>query len=123
MFDERFYVDGLDFEWCLRARKLGYRIIRCNNIVLNHNPALTRSIQIFPGINIKYGWDTYTRYYYQFRSSFLIHSMYSNYIDIFFIAKIFKVCFLFNNKSKYINSLIRAKVDFDNNYFGCYKEE
>lgn len=121
-FDERFYIDGLDFEWCLRARRQGYKIIRVNSVVINHNPAVTRSMKLFPGIIIKYGWDTYIRYYYQFRSSFLIHSMYSDYFDFYFIAKLFKICVFFNDKSKYLKSLRKARTDFKNGYFGRYEE-
>jgi len=36
-FDEALFIDKVDHEYCLRAQLLGYRIIRMENIFLNHN--------------------------------------------------------------------------------------
>jgi len=36
MMDERLFIDWVDFEWCWRARSMGYRIIGCGNVVIHH---------------------------------------------------------------------------------------
>lgn len=35
-FEEKLFIDSVDHEYCLRLRKNGYKIIRVNNAVLNH---------------------------------------------------------------------------------------
>jgi rhamnosyltransferase len=37
LFNENFFIDNVDVEYCLRARAHGYEILRINTIVLNHN--------------------------------------------------------------------------------------
>jgi rhamnosyltransferase len=36
MFDESFFIDYVDFEFCLRCATYGYQIITCNNARLSH---------------------------------------------------------------------------------------
>lgn len=35
-FDEKMFIDLVDFEYCFRVRKVGYKIIKINNVVLLH---------------------------------------------------------------------------------------
>jgi rhamnosyltransferase len=35
-FEEKLFIDSVDNEYCLRLRKNGYKIIRANDVVLNH---------------------------------------------------------------------------------------
>lgn len=37
LMDEHLFIDYIDFEWCLRARNHGYKILASNNHYLNHN--------------------------------------------------------------------------------------
>ena len=36
-FDEQMFIDRVDFEYCYRVKKAGYKIIRANTVVLDHN--------------------------------------------------------------------------------------
>lgn len=36
-FDEQMFIDRVDFEYCYRVRKAGYKMLRVNTIVLDHN--------------------------------------------------------------------------------------
>lgn len=36
MMDDALFIDWVDFEWCWRARSMGYRIIGCHNVVIQH---------------------------------------------------------------------------------------
>lgn len=47
-FDEALFIDRVDQEYCLRARLLHHKIVRFNNIYLQHNLGVTRS-----GISLK----------------------------------------------------------------------
>ena len=37
LMDETFFIDYIDYEWCLRAKSKGYKILKVNTTHLNHN--------------------------------------------------------------------------------------
>lgn len=120
-FDERFFIDGLDTEWCLRARLNGYKIVMCKEALLDHHPAITKSVRLFGIVIFRYGWDTHIRYYYQFKAFMLVHHLYHNArYNLMFIYKIFKIIFLFERKELYFKALGDARHDYMNGFFGKY---
>ena len=113
MFDEFFFIDGLDAEWCLRARKNGYKIIRCNEAVIKHQPGVTKSFKLFKKGIFMYGWHPAKRYYYQFLSGIYIHDKYHDIpSDLFMVVKFFKVLLLFKGKKDYLKEIHRAVKDY-----------
>lgn len=36
LMDELLFIDWVDFEWCWRAGSMGYDIVGCNNVIINH---------------------------------------------------------------------------------------
>lgn len=36
-FKEEYFIDGVDMEYCLRLNKMGYKVLRLNDIELEHN--------------------------------------------------------------------------------------
>ena len=36
-FDEQMFIDRVDFEYCYRVKKAGYKMLRVNTVVLDHN--------------------------------------------------------------------------------------
>ena len=122
-YDKRFFIDGLDTEWCLRAKRKKYRIVRCNEAIVNHHPGETREVKIGNRVIYRYGWHSATRYYYQYRAAFLVHKMYHDlYSDMFFFYKILKAIFLFQNKKLYTKALRMAFRDYKNEYYGVITE-
>lgn len=122
-YDERFFIDGLDNEWCLRALRAGYHIIECSEALLDHHPAETREVKVLGKTVFKYGWDRPERYYYQFRGLFLIHDEYhSIYNDLFCLYKLLKCILFFDNKSEYKKAWQIAKKDYKLNYFGKIRD-
>lgn len=111
-FDESYFIDCVDYEYCLRAKESGYRIIRCNKAVLLHNPGITKEIKIF-GKTFKYGYASKTRIYYQVRNALYMFKKYHNARALGIVAvKIGKVVLLFDNKKEYINILKKAFCDY-----------
>ena len=118
-FDENFFIDGLDYDWCYRARMKGYRIIECGEAVINHSPGIERQLKFGNRVILKYGWAPPDRYYYQFKSMRIMHDKYHDIlIDIHAIYKPLKVLFLFENKIDYIIAWNKAKKDYKKGYFG-----
>lgn len=122
-FDVRFFIDGLDIEWCLRAMSKKYILIECSEAVLKHSPANTGEIKLFGRTVWKYGYDSPERYYYQFKAFMLLHEMYHDIrTDLFGLYKIIKALFIFENKKSYRNAYRNAKRDFRRRYFGKYPD-
>ncbi|MBO4901312.1 MAG: glycosyltransferase [Lachnospiraceae bacterium] len=102
-FKKEFFVDGLDIEYCLRARKMGYRIIESNEAVLIHSPASTREIRILGKTVFKYGIASSKRYYYQARACAWIVKRYKDpTVFLICIYKYIKILLLFANKKEYL---------------------
>lgn len=120
-YDPKTYFYGCDVEWCLRARKKGYRLIEVSNALIHHHPASTRKFTVFGKTLFAYGVDSPVRYYYQFRSGFYIHDLYHDARqDAFMLCKLLKVLLLFEDKTEYLRRYREAKRDFKAGYFGNY---
>jgi rhamnosyltransferase len=65
---EELFIDYVDFEWCWRALKLGYKIVSVPNIVIEHT--LGDKIQIIG--NRKIALRNRVRYYYIIRNGMYI---------------------------------------------------
>ena len=121
LYDEKTYFYGCDVEWCLRARKAGYKFMEISEALIHHQPASTRRLKVFGRTIFSYGIDSPIRYYYQFRSGYYIHSLYHDVRqDAFMLFKLLKVIFLFDNKREYLRLHKKAKEDFLAGYFGSY---
>lgn len=121
IFDERFFIDGLDYEWCERAIKNGYKIVECREAVINHNPAIEKQIRILGKVILRYGWDTPVRYYYQFRAMFLLHKLYGDiFLDMSMLFKPIKAFLLFDKRRDYFLAWKQAKADSKSGYYGRY---
>ena len=120
-YDERTYFYGLDVEYCLRVLKNGYKIVECSEAVLNHHPAQTYEVKIFGKTVFKCGKDSPQRYYYQFRSGYLINKEYRDFYNFAFMAyKFIKVVFLFDQKKEYFKYIRLGIRDAKNGKFGKY---
>ncbi|ADL33456.1 glycosyl transferase GT2 family [Butyrivibrio proteoclasticus B316] len=124
LFDERFYIDGLDYEWCQRAFTRGYKIIECQEAVIDHNPGIEKQARLFGKILFRYGWDKPERYYYQFRAMHLLHDIYHDFkLDISLLFKPIKAFLLFDNRGAYLRAWKKSIYDFKNDYFGKYSQD
>ena len=103
-FDERIFLDGLDVEYCLRCRKMGYKVIQCREAIVHHHPANTKELNLGI-IKLKYGWDRPVRYYYKVRADVY---MLKNYVSLYCVAdlivKFIKIITLFDEKKVYLNA-------------------
>lgn len=106
-FFEDLFVDGLDFDYCFKSIKNGYKIIECGQAIVYHHPADTREF-----LGLKYGIASPFRYYMQFRSLSWMILRYKSFSMIkFFLWKCFKIIFLFSNKTKYCSAIFKGTFD------------
>lgn len=62
-FDEKMFIDSVDFDFCYRLRKSGYKIIQTNQVILNHSLGESKIIKI-GCFNIKLHSHSAFRYFY-----------------------------------------------------------
>ncbi|WP_022753761.1 glycosyltransferase [Butyrivibrio fibrisolvens] len=113
LYNERFVIDGLDVEWCLRARKKEYRLVECCKAVLHHCPGETRYLSICGKHVWGYGFSTPDRHYYQIKAALEINSTYKDFRNIIMlVAKIMKALLLYENRPLYIDMTKKAFCDY-----------
>ena len=117
-FDERIFLDGLDVEYCLRCKKMGYKVIQCREAVVHHHPANTKEISL-GSIKLKYGWDKPVRYYYKIRADvYMLHNYMTFYCVVDLLVKLVKIVVLFDDKKTYLNAYKYGIRDARKEVFG-----
>lgn len=117
-FREDFFVDVIDYEFCLRANKNNYSVLKNYNYAIKHSPAITKYTKV---IKIGYGYCSPLRIYYQSRNLRAITQQYKHLkIKILLLIKFLKIILLFNNKKEFLKMWKKGKIDFKNNKFGKY---
>lgn len=123
MYNEKLFIDGVDYEYCFRMRKAGYLIVQCANAKLKHAPAETRVLKFGNCTIFKYGIASPLRYYYQARNLLYIAIKYKSLrILCECLYKLAKILFLFDNKMSYLRMYREGMLDCINNKFGKYDE-
>lgn len=120
LFNNDLFLDVVDWEFFVRGRKAGMKIIQCNDAILLHEPAITEEIKIL-GKTIMYGTAAPVRYYYQVRNLLWAawRYKYPYFIFVLFVKWV-KIILLFKNKREYIKYANRAIIDVFQNKFGSY---
>jgi rhamnosyltransferase len=74
-FLEKLFIDSVDHEYCLRVRRMGYRIIRVNQAVLQHDPG-TPAVRKFLFWRVSTTHHPAERKYYMTRNRLFVISRY-----------------------------------------------
>lgn len=70
-FYEDFFIDSVDFDFCLLLKQHGYKVIRVNNVQLLHEVGKSRMVRFF-GKRRQILNHSPLRYYYIFRNAILL---------------------------------------------------
>ena len=120
-FDTNLFLDTVDWEYCMRGRNYGLKIIKCNSAILLHKPATTKEINLL-GYKFKYGVASPVRYYYQIRNLLWLFRKYKSvYCILIMFIKWAKILLLFDNKEEYIQLAKLAIHDGYNSILGEYE--
>ncbi|MBK9098365.1 MAG: glycosyltransferase [bacterium] len=76
-FDEDFFLDYMDIEYCFKLHLHHYDLIRINDLVLDHNEADLTEISIFKKKVHPHNHKPF-RWYYKTRNMFLLRKKYKN---------------------------------------------
>lgn len=127
-FDERYFIDCVDLEYCLRLNSLGYKVLRLNEIELEHalGDPFVRKALIKKG-DVVISNHNWIRRYYITRNKLLISSQYftrypvlcSAYLYglIFFDLK--NIIFYEKNKKLKLKFFLKGIKDFTLRNFGA----
>lgn len=77
LMDEDLFIDWVDYEWCWRARKSGYKIIGNADVVIEHQLGDSSKDIGFREVNLR----SYIRHYYITRNAFYL-ALYSKDLDV-----------------------------------------
>jgi rhamnosyltransferase len=114
LFDEDFFIDYVDHEFCLRLYQHGYKIIQSNHSLLYHNIGFPTK-KIFFGRKIQTSNHNSLRRYYLTRNAIVTYKRYFN-SDIIWIIKdirillscIVKIILFEQNKTEQLGSILRG---------------
>jgi rhamnosyltransferase len=111
LFNSAYFIDSVDFEFCLRAKLNGYRVLRSNQDFINHNLGVTKKF-----LNLDISTHNSVRNFYISRNHFDLTIRFCRKFpifiikkNIFFIIHIFKVA-LFQRDLKSLIKIFQGFV-------------
>lgn len=128
-FMDALFIDYVDFEYCLRLRKKGFKIIKIHNANIYHNLGSIQERKfLFRKISITN--HSPLRLFYRTRNRFYVYKIY--FIDyptfvikdfIVLINELIKILFYENNKNEKYRWIIKGFIYFLKNKMGEYEPE
>lgn len=117
-FNEDYFIDGVDFEFCLRVANAGFFITRINDALLNHRLGDKKAINIL-GCTFFYTEHPPLRRYYIFRNhlyltrDFIFKNTFFVFKKNFFLLFYFIQIFIFDSKRiENLRMIMRGIIDF-----------
>lgn len=116
-FREEFFIDSVDYDYCMRARAKGYRIIKICRIGMIHSLGRAKEYNVGWFKVITTNHDTVRRYY-MYRNStvlareyFLRDPLYSFAVFLFQLKTLFIVLFLEKDRIMKLKSMLQGVLD------------
>lgn len=117
-FKEDFFIDVVDYEYCLRSRKSGYKILQCNDAKLIHNPGITKHKR-FLLWKFKYGYMSPSRMYYQIRNLLVVANEFKSIkARLIVLIKFLKILLFFENKKEFYKMFCKGISDYKKRNMG-----
>lgn len=125
-YNEDFFIDYVDHDFCLKLNKMGYKIYLCSKAILKHDLGKIKEVnlifrKVYPTNH------SALRLYYRTRNRFYLKKVYKNIVPDFFkqdnkdFWKGFLKAILFEeNKLKKIKYSILGYIDYRKNRFGKF---
>lgn len=114
---EDYFIDSVDFEYCLRLLRLNYKLIKVESAILNHKLGLRKKIN-FLKLNFYISIHSPIRRYYISRNHIFLCKEYWKYFPLFLMKKtvflfllFLQIIFLESNKIKNIENCCKGLFD------------
>jgi rhamnosyltransferase len=127
-FNENFFIDEVDNEFCLRLNDYGYKILVTKKISLSHNlgEQYSKGLAAFR----KLSKHSPLRMYYMTRNNLYLWKKYffkdTSFIlerIITYFKSLLKIIFFFPDKKTYLKFVTKGTKDFLNSKFGPYNDD
>lgn len=124
-FEDKLFIDCVDFEFCWNLKSKGYKVYQLNSVLMQHQLGDTHEIKIFRHHVSYVTHHNYIRRYYMTRNSLYVRSLYAEIMpkrnDVLrhFIAYI-KIILFEHDVSRKIKAIKLGKRDFRDNKFGKF---
>jgi rhamnosyltransferase len=110
-FREDYFIDFVDYEYCLRAKSKGLVLHQINTVILNHQAGVNKIVSFF-GIKYNYFEAAPFRYYYVVRNGLKTALTYKDFRSLFIVLKTtMRIVFIEKNKLKKIKFVIKGILD------------
>ncbi len=125
-YNEDFFIDGIDIEYCLRLKKHGYRIVRFNDVEIDHDLG-DIEYHRFLGKTFLCTNHNYLRQYYIARNYRYIRKEYYDiapeYCEVLTHLKlrIFRIIMFEKDKYRKIRNIFRGVKDYKKGIIGKYR--
>jgi rhamnosyltransferase len=117
-FATEYFIDYVDFEYCLRARTRGYRIVQSKDAVLLHAPGQLKAVRLFGVLSFQTSNHSATRRYYLIRNRVATARKYFRAFPVWAVKDLWythkdllKILLGENEKRKKITAMIKGLVD------------
>lgn len=115
-FNEWLFIDGVDYDYCLRARRMGWKIIRVNDAIIDHRVGSPNNIYLPLGIVVKtYNHSSFRNYYIVRNNIYLLRLYWKELHGFYWLLKFvyFELIKLIFEKSrgKTLSSLLKGIQD------------
>lgn len=126
-FIEKFFIDYVDHEYCLRMISRGFRVLQLNSVYIYHSlgkiePRKILFKKVFPTNHSPVRW------YYRTRNRFYVYKKYrSGFPDYvknekkIFLKELLKIIFYENKKLKKISMIIKGYMDYKKDIYGKFQ--
>ncbi len=123
-YEEKLFIDSVDFDFCLRLKEKGYKVIECNYALMYHSLG-EKVRKDFYGLQVSIHLHSLQRKYYISRNHIFINKKYfiSNPIfcikkNLFFFVFFFQTLFFEKNKGLNIKTIIKGITDGISGVYG-----
>lgn len=111
-YKEDYFIDFVDYEYCLRARSKNMTLKEIIDVTLYHEPGIQNSISIL-GFKYKYFEAAPIRYYYVVRNGLRTALTYKNISSLVIVLKtIARVLFIEKHKIEKLKFILKGGLDF-----------
>lgn len=114
-FDEDMFIDFVDFDLCMKMRKIGYSIVRINSFGLLHEIGHSKKIRLFNKEQVVYNHPPIRKYYIVRNRIYYIHKhaeIINMRIEIKALVRYIVLVLLFeNNKITNLQSILHGMKD------------
>jgi len=121
-FRENFFIDFVDYEYCLRGHSHKLAVTQISSVILKHSPGET-TIGHFLGFKYTYWSSAPNRYYYVIRNGLSTAFEYHNLWCLSIVLKtIIRVILLEKNKKRKLFFIQKGGIDYLKSIYGKLQE-